>query len=303
MSADRQAWTTLAPAKINLDLRMLGVRADGYHLLSTVLQSIALADRLTLRPTDGEFSLTCDTPGVPLDAANLAWRGASAMADALGVPLRGWRLHLEKQVPAEAGLGGGSADAVAAARLVAAAVGVEVPGPRLVEIVRPIGADVAFFAYGGTARGEGVGDEVTPLDDVPAAAVVLVRPSFGVSTRAAYGWYDADAGATGAATAPPATPRRGGAPVIWAECLNDLEAPVAQRHPEVGAIVARLRAEGAWLAAMSGSGSACFGVYDVAADVGALLGGWPDGTRTWRTSVLSRAGHAEAVRCRPAPRS
>lgn len=301
MNAERHGWTTLAPAKVNLDLRMRGVRADGYHLLSTVLQTVDLADRVSLLPAEGAFSLTCDTPGVPLDASNLAWRGAMAMASAAGTSLDGWRLHLQKLVPAEAGLGGGSADAVAAARLVAAAADVALRPTQLADIVRPLGADVAFFAWGGTVRGEGVGDELTPLADVPTAQVILVRPPFGVSTSAAYRWYDADAGAV---AAPPAVAAEavGSSEVAWAACRNDLEAPVAARHPEIRAIVARLRAAGAWLAAMSGSGSACFGLYDPSVALTPLLTGWPAGTRAWCSTLLPREVYAAVTRCRPLAR-
>ena len=291
-----RAWTTRAPAKVNLDLRMRGVRADGYHLLSTVLHSIALADTLSLRPAPGPFALSCDTPGVPADARNLAWRGAAAMADALGVTLDGWHLHLEKQVPSEAGLGGGSSDAVAAARLVARGAGAELSPERLAEVVRPLGADVAFFAWGGAMRGEGVGDELTSLADVSDATVLIVRPPFGVSTRDAYGWYDADAAraASSGGGPPPEEVLSSGA-----DLRNDLEGPVAARHPEIREIVERLRGAGARVAAMSGSGSACFGLFDAAADLSPLEGSWPAGTRLWRTCLLSRAAYADATTCRP----
>ena len=283
-------WTTQAPAKVNLSLRMTGVRADGYHLLRTVLQSIALADALTLRPHDGPFSLTCDTPGVPTDATNLAWKGAAAMAAAIGVPLEGWQLHLGKAVPSEAGLGGGSADAVAAARLVAHASGARMSAAQLADVVRPLGADVAYFAYGGTVQGEGVGDVLSPLGDAPAAAVVIVRPPFGVSTPQAYRWYDeAQASAVmeerGSGRAQPGL-------VAWG---NDLEAPVAARHPEIRAIVDRLRQSGARLAAMSGSGSACFGLFPMTASLEGLEAGWPAGTRVWRTRLLARADYEAAT--------
>jgi 4-diphosphocytidyl-2-C-methyl-D-erythritol kinase len=270
------AWVTRAPAKINLDLRICGSRPDGYHLVRTRLQSIALADRLTLHATSGPFALACDAPGVPTDASNLAWGGASAMAKALNRPLEGLRLHLEKAVPAEAGLGGGSADAVAAARLVAAAAGVVIDTSTLAEVVRPLGADVAYFAVGGTVLGEGIGDRLTPLTDEPESAIVLVRPPFGVSTRDAYAWHDEHA--------------PGGRPDD--EWGNDLERPVAVRHPEVRRIVERLRASGASLAAMSGSGSACFGVFEPSADLAPLQHGWPEGTRVWVTHSLSRARYA-----------
>lgn len=301
MSAERRtAWVTHAPAKVNLDLRLLGQRGDGYHLLSTVLQTVALADRLLLRPADGPFSLLCDSPGVPLDAANLAWRGAAAMASSLGFTLDGWTLQLEKRVPAEAGLGGGSSDAVAAARLVAAAAGVDLPPERLAEVVRPIGADVAFFAWGGTMRGEGVGDDLTALADVPDSAVLLVRPPFGVSTRDAYRWADTDLARRLERADEAAALRSGeGHCPPWGACRNDLEAPVTARRPEIGRIVARLRDAGARLAAMSGSGSACYGLYGLSGVPVALLAGWPDGTRVWQTTLLSRAAYAVATRCRP----
>ncbi|BCS34648.1 4-diphosphocytidyl-2C-methyl-D-erythritol kinase [Luteitalea sp. TBR-22] len=284
-NADVAGWATLAPAKVNLDLRMRGLRGDGYHLLSTVLQAVALADRVILRRRPGDFGLECDTPGVPLDRRNLAWRGAEAMAAALDVPLEGYQLRLEKHVPAEAGLGGGSADAVAAARLVAAAAGRVVTRDQVAEVVRPLGADVAFFAWGGTMRGEGIGDALTPLPDHPPGQVLLVRPPFGVSTRDAYRWYDEA----------PAVPDAGGAGAF----TNDLQRPVAARHPEIEAIVARLGAGGARLAAMSGSGSACFGVFSPDVDLAALEVGWPEGTRIWRTHLLSRAAYEEATRCVP----
>lgn len=300
MSAEaRTAWVTEAPAKVNLDLRLLGLREDGYHLLSTVLQTVDLADRLTLLPAEGPFSLLCDTPGVPRDAGNLAWRGAAAMASALGLTLEGWKLRLEKRVPAEAGLGGGSSDAVAAARLVAAAAGVDVRPERLAEVVRPLGADVAFFAWGGTMRGDGVGDVLTGLPDAPAAAVLLVRPSFGVSTREAYGWYDADRPARLGSSAAAAPAARPGHTPSWDDCRNDLEAPVTARRPEIGTIVARLREAGARLAAMSGSGSACYGLFGPSGVPEAALADWPEGTRVWPSRLLSRHDYVATTRCRP----
>jgi len=269
---------------------MTGVRPDGYHLLRTVLQSIALADTLTLRPHDGPFMLTCDIVGMPTDASNLAWKGAAAMAAALGVPLDGWGLQLDKAVPSEAGLGGGSADAVAAARLVAHAHGARMSAAQLAEVVRPLGADVAYFAYGGTVQGEGVGDVLSPLGDVPAAAVVIVRPPFGVSTPQAYRWFD-EAQAAALAEEPDRDRGQRGL-VAWG---NDLEAPVSARHPEIRAIVDRLRWSGARLAAMSGSGSACFGLFPLDVDLDRLEAGWPPDTRVWQTRLLSRAEYDNAT--------
>jgi 4-diphosphocytidyl-2-C-methyl-D-erythritol kinase len=301
-------YTTRAPAKVNLDLRIVDTRADGYHGLDTVFQSLALADVLTLEPTSGPFTLSCTTPGVPADARNLAWKGAAAVAATVGVSLDGWRLHLEKHVPAEAGLGGGSADAVAAARLVLAALGRPFEASWLADVLAPIGADVAFFVHGGTMRGRGRGDRLERLPDVPTRAVLLVRPDFGVSTRQAYGWFDeqaveADLGPPDASLGAPNGPD-GWAP-LWQACRNDLQPPVAARHPVIEDAVTRLRTQGAALALMSGSGSAVFGLFvdDEAARAAAC--GWPDGWRTWVTHTVDTHtyGALTAVRATAAGRA
>ena len=287
-------YTTQAPAKINLDLRIVSTRSDGYHELVTVFQSLALADVLTLLPSDGAFSLACATPDVPTDPGNLAWQGAAAVATATGRSLHGWRLYLNKRVPAEAGLGGGSADAVAAARLLLAAWGETWEEARLRGVLGPIGADVAYFVSGGTARGRGRGDELEPLPDVPRMSVVVVRPEVGVSTRDAYGWFDAapPAAPTGLLDVP-ADPE--GWSRAWPLCGNDLQPPVEARHPEIADAVACLRAAGADLASMSGSGSAVFGLFAEAESARQAASGWPPGWRAWVTHTLSSDAYRRAT--------
>lgn len=282
-------YTTCAPAKVNLDLRIVDTRGDGYHGLDTVFQSLALADVLTLEPTSGPFTLSCATPGVPADADNLAWKGAAAVAANVGASLDGWRLHLEKHVPAEAGLGGGSADAVAAARLVLAALGRPFEASWLAEVLAPIGADVAFFVHGGTMRGRDRGDRLERLPDVPTRTVLLVRPDFGISTRQAYGWFDEQV--ADSHRVPPDPPL--GAPngpegwgLVWHACRNDLQPPVAAHHPAIADAVTRLRTQGAALALMSGSGSAVYGLFADEEAAGAAACGWPDGWRTWVTHTV-----------------
>lgn len=282
--------TTRAFAKVNLDLRVTGRRPDGYHTLETVFQAVALADVLTLRPATGAFVCTCDAPALPTGPENLAVRAARAVAEALGRPLDGWRLHLEKHVPAEAGLGGGSADAVAAARLVLAAHGERWPAARLAALLAPLGADVPFFVEGGTVLGRGRGDELAVLPDLPPHGVLLARPAFGVSTAEAYGWF---------ASAPPPPPAPplvlpGDAaawPAFLARCRNDLQPAVVARHPALRDGLSRLEAAGAGLALMSGSGSAIFGLFaDLDAACRAAMG-WPDGWRCWPTTTLGRAAY------------
>jgi len=234
-------------AKINLSLRVLGMRADGYHELRTIFQSIALHDTLTIRASRGPFRLTCDDPACPADETNLIWRAAARMwakAGRRGAP-RGVAIDLAKRIPMQAGLGGGSSDAAAALRALAQRWRVGEAHVR--DTAAALGADVPYFLEGGTVLGLERGDLLFPLIDVPAAWVVLVLPHFGVSTQDAFEWLDAFGVA------------RGGD--VPQEFLNDLEAPVVARHPGIGRIISALRREGASQAAMSGSGSAVFGLF------------------------------------------
>ena len=251
-----------AHAKVNLDLRVLGSRPDGFHELRTVFQTIELHDTLTCLERPGPFALKCRTPGVPLDDSNLVWRAAAALWKALGRAgdPRDSAVSIEKVIPMEAGLGGGSADAAAALSGLGRLWG-GVPVTLLREVASGIGADVAFFLAGGTALGLGRGEEIYPLVDLPPHWIVVVRPPFGVSTAEAYGWYDEDR-AAGLKEDPRELQIL---PVPWptraAQMINDLEPPVVRRHPEIQAVKAALRDAGAVAAAMSGSGSAVFGLF------------------------------------------
>jgi 4-diphosphocytidyl-2-C-methyl-D-erythritol kinase len=250
-----------AHAKVNLDLRVFGTREDEYHELRTVFQSIELHDVITCAGRPGPFQLKSRTPSVPLDQSNLVWKAAAALWKALGRAGEptDTLVTIEKHIPMEAGLGGGSADA-AASLLAFARLWGGAPLTLLREVAGTIGSDVPFFLSGGTALGLGRGEEIYPLVDLPVHWVVLVRPAFGVSTREAYSWYDED--------------RAGGLkeprelqilPVPWpsraAQMVNDLEPPVMRRHPEIAEMKAALKAGGAVAASMSGSGSAVFGLF------------------------------------------
>lgn len=253
--------TVKAHAKVNLDLRVLGTRPDGYHELRTVFQSIELHDTLVCVARDGPFTIACEVPGIPLDARNLVWRAAAALWTALGRSggPRDAAVTIEKEIPMETGLGGGSADAASALLLLARSWG-GAPLGLLREVAADLGADVPFFLSGGTALGLGRGEEIYPLVDLPPHWVVIVTPPFGVSTAEAYAWYDEDR------TAGLREPRElQTLPVPWptraAQMINDLEPPVVRRHPEIGMLKTALRGAGAVAAAMSGSGSAVFGLF------------------------------------------
>jgi 4-diphosphocytidyl-2-C-methyl-D-erythritol kinase len=261
-AGSRRRVAARAHAKVNLDLRVLGTRPDGYHELRTVFQSIALHDTITAQEKAGPFVLKCRTPGVPLDDRNLVWRAAAALWKALGRAgdPADTVVTIEKAIPMQAGLGGGSADAAAALQVLGRLWG-GAPLSLLREVAGGIGSDAPFFLSGGTALGLGRGEEVYPLVDLPRHWIVLVRPPFGVSTVEAYSWYDEDRAAG------VREPRIDVQilPVPWpsraAQMINDLEAPVIRRHPEIGTIKAALREAGASAAAMSGSWSVVFGLF------------------------------------------
>jgi 4-diphosphocytidyl-2-C-methyl-D-erythritol kinase len=248
-------------AKINLLLRVVGVRADGHHELRTIFQSIALRDTVTIRPARGSFQLECDDPRCPADDTNLVWRAAERVwvaSGRRGGP-RGVAIHLAKRIPMQAGLGGGSSDAAAA--LVGLAKFWRVDAGPVHAVAGTLGADVAYFLEGGTALGLDRGDVLFPLVDISPFWVVLVLPGFGVSTRDAYSWWD-EQSAPNALVAAGAPVRRWKGRPAPRPALNDLEPPVARHHPDILRIVAALGRHGATYAAMSGSGSAVFGLFE-----------------------------------------
>ncbi|MEO5821541.1 MAG: 4-(cytidine 5'-diphospho)-2-C-methyl-D-erythritol kinase [Vicinamibacteraceae bacterium] len=290
-------WTASARAKINLHLAVHGRRPDGYHALTTVFQTIGLADTLTIVEHDGPFTLRCPGSDAPEDGSNLVVRAAHALASELGRPEpAGLRVTLDKQVPTQAGLGGGSADAMAALRLLCEVWAVPAERDLLIRVGGRLGSDVPFFAWGGTALGLGRGDDISPLPPLPPLACAIVRPRFGVSTADAYRWVaESRVGAPPPETAetPFEAPLHSDA---WRACLstcrNDFEPVVAARHPDIAAAVAALRQAGAVLAMMSGSGSAIYGLFEREAEAASALTllvaetGWSG----WLTATTAAAG-------------
>ena len=303
-----------AHAKINLDLRVLGTRADGYHELRTVFQSLELHDLLTCRARRGEFAIVTRHPHVPRDENNLVWKAARALWRAIGYPgePRDTVVRLDKRIPMQAGLGGGSADAAAALVALARlwlggrhAVNLQL----LRDLAASLGADVPFFLWGGTALGLGRGEEIYPLVDLPRHFVVLVVPPFGVSTSEAYGWYDEERAAGFREGVGPGLPGElpprdvQVLPVPWpsraAQMINDLENPVARRHPDLLQVKLQLRQSGAVGASMSGSGSAIYGLFRTrAAGVGAARAVTRPAWRIVLTRTLSRLEYERASRPR-----
>ncbi len=176
--------TCLAPAKINRELRVGGLRPDGYHEIRSRMASIDLADRLTVEPADA-MELSCDDPSLPAGEDNLVVRAARRLAKHAGRPPH-VRLRLEKRVPAGAGLGGGSADAAATLRLLARFWSLDEDESSLAGLAAELGSDVPFFLTGGDADVSGRGEVVTPREDGPAVELVLLVPPFSISTAAVY---------------------------------------------------------------------------------------------------------------------
>jgi 4-diphosphocytidyl-2-C-methyl-D-erythritol kinase len=249
-------------AKINLDLRVLGTRPDGYHDLRTVFQSLAIFDNVTVTIRRGPLAVTCDEPDIPTDRRNLVWKAASLLhrtATAKTTAPRDVLIDLRKRVPSEAGLGGGSSNAAMTLLALNKLWKLELDLASLSRIGARLGADVPYFLHGGTALGLGRGDDIYPLADMPPVHVVILRPGFGVATADAYTWFDEERRKDKEPhhrQVPPGWP-------AWSTTLrNDLETPVVGHHPAIGRIKQSLIDAGAAFAAMSGSGSAVFGLFE-----------------------------------------
>jgi len=253
-----------APAKLNLGLHVLRKRPDGFHDLETVFLRIPWADVLTARPSRS-VELTCSDPFLTTDEANLVMKAALRLAEAVGVE-QGAALHLDKRLPHGAGLGGGSSDAAATLRLLADFWTLDLPDETLHRLALALGSDVPFFLGPAAAYATGRGEILAPLRDPATGAVyrmpyalVVVVPPVRVSTAAAY-----------ARVRPHATDRpdlralvRSNDLARWrAELVNDFEKPIFERYPEIQTIKEELLEAGAGYAAMSGSGSAVFGVFE-----------------------------------------
>ena len=282
-------------AKINLGLEVLGLRDDGYHELRTLFQTIDLHDDIVLRPRPRAVSVRCRHRLVPRDRTNLAVRAAEALRRYARVS-SGVEIEIEKRIPVGGGLGGGSSNAAAVLlgldRLWRLGLGPD----GLHRLARRLGADVPFFLLGGTALGLGRGDEVYPLRRQLRCWVVLVDPGIPISTAAVFSRIDASL-----------TPRENSTSIFYFVSrdlegvgggrllVNDLEEAAMEKAPALRERVVRardvLRGEGARVAALSGSGSSLFGLFDsarAAHRAGKVLGSDGVPVRVVRTLTLDQ---------------
>jgi len=251
-----------APGKINLMLGIAGIAPNGYHLLDTVMHAFEPGDVVVIsqRPEREGISVTCSRPGVPEDESNIAHKAALAFFAATGTRC-GLNIHIDKTIPPEAGLGGGSADAAAVLRGLDAMLGTSLSDEALCEIGVKVGADVPFCLIGGCALARGIGDKLTALPPLRGCYIAIVKPPGGMSTAYAYSLYDEYDGKL-----PPIDSRamiefitRGDVPGVGGCMRNVFEYVAAGEHTE--RIKSAMIAEGAIGAALSGSGSAVAGLF------------------------------------------
>jgi 4-diphosphocytidyl-2-C-methyl-D-erythritol kinase len=273
-----------AHAKLNVFLRVLGAREDGYHELESLVLPLSLSDRVTVRPAG---RLSVDMGGVELPAGavpagglNLALVAALAMADACEHS-GGAEIRIEKRIPLAAGLGGGSADSAATLEALNELWGCGLDAATLADIGSRIGSDVPACLAGVPVLLHGRGDLLAPAE-VGRLDWVLVALGFGVRSPDAYRWWDEDGAPTGPDPVPLLDAAASGDAVTLGSLLfNDLEAPVFARHPEVGETKRRLLAAGALGAVMCGSGSSVAGLARDQAHARELAGGIPGAIVTY----------------------
>ncbi|QCI92718.1 4-(cytidine 5'-diphospho)-2-C-methyl-D-erythritol kinase [Novosphingobium sp. EMRT-2] len=241
-----------AYAKLNLALHVRRRRADGYHELETLFAFVDAGDELTAEPADA-FSLTITGPfadGLSNGDDNLVLRAARMLADRNGFR-GGAAFTLDKRLPIAAGIGGGSADAAAALRLLARMWRLGPDHVRPSDIAADLGADVPACVASQTVHGEGVGEKLTPIDGSALAGlpVLLVNPRVACPTGPVFAaWDGIDRGALDVAN--------------WGNARNDLEMPAVALHPQIADVLAALQATGPRLARMSGSGATCFALFE-----------------------------------------
>lgn len=257
MNASPSTWISRqCPAKINLSLRILGKRPDGFHDLETRMVKVALSDELKLRclgQGSGQVQCCCSDASLPVDAGNLAVRALLLMNQELGQALD-WELELHKRIPHGAGLGGGSSNAAAALRAGNEVLGQPLRRQRLMELAAQLGSDVPFFVLDeNAAEARGRGEILTPISFPWSLPLLLIKPPFGVSTPWAYQHW--------AQSLPWPQHPRAAEPQAWGSAVNDLENPVFAKHRLLPALKAMLldRPEVA-TAMMSGSGSTMIAV-------------------------------------------
>ncbi len=293
------SYTFRSFAKINLHLQVVGRRADGYHELRTVFQTVDLHDLVTLEVVTAGVELTVVEGEAPAGAENLAARAARVFLERWA-PQAGVRITLRKRIPVGGGLGGGSSNAATVLRGLGSSLGVRPPAAELWAVARELGADVPYFLVGGTALGIGRGDEVVPLPDLPEQEVWLAVPPIAVPTAAIYGALTVPAIAALDPRLEPLLSGEGPRRLADIPGRNDLEPVARERFPVLAEVYNGLRSVGASGVRLSGSGATVFGCFAAVPAGDRLAAALPAGTRIVRALTLDRASLEERSRVREA---
>jgi 4-diphosphocytidyl-2-C-methyl-D-erythritol kinase len=258
-----------APAKINLSLRVVGRRADGYHLLDTIMVPVSLYDDVEIRKLRRVaekkinaaplIKIRCDHPLVPDDEQNLAYRAARLLLDKAksGQPIE---IRIHKLIPIGAGLGGGSTDAAATLVGLNRLLKLGFSAEQLERLGLKLGADVPFFIRGCPARARGIGERLQPLGNFARRWLVILYPGFGVST--AWVYQNLPAKLTKPSVNTSIASSLTGSGNLAEMLVNDLESVTLGRYPKIGLLKSKLLRAGATASLMSGSGSSVFGVFE-----------------------------------------
>lgn len=283
-------------AKVNLALAVLEKRADGYHEIRTVFQSVDLFDELEIRPSSSLRLICPDLPSVP-DEENTIWKAAAALSR-VAAPGSGAEIILKKHIPMGAGLGGGSSNAGAALLGLFRFWQLDVSAAVLQAIAASVGSDVPFFLLGGTALGIGRGEEIYPLPEIRPAQLVVIHPGIHVSTAAAYNSLNLPLTSQLSANKIQSfCGRLANDEACSAGIFNDFENSILPAYPAVQEVKEFLIRRGATAAMLSGSGSSVFGFFsDEESALAASRG--QDIRECWRvfpTKTLSRAQYLQSM--------
>jgi len=257
--------TVHAPAKVNLILRILDRRPDGYHNLWSIMHTVALEDAVTMRASSQRgIRLACNVGGLSVDHTNLVWRAASAVLDRAQLSV-GVDIELYKRVPMGAGLGGGSSDAAATILGLNQSLQLGWSREKMAEVGQALGSDVAFFLFAPSAIVSGRGESVRPVTIEGGRWIVLVKPTFEIETKWAYQELAATRAAVRQLSADHGELDRRDR-LTWGQVAasveNDFEIPVFTKHPQLGEIKRFLLKRGAQFALLSGSGATVFGLFE-----------------------------------------
>ncbi len=285
-------------AKINLSLRILGKRDDGFHELCTIFQTISLHDNLTFSE-DSELILTSDMKKIPLDERNLIIKAAKLLKEKYGIK-SGAKINLEKNIPAPGGLGGGSSNAAIALLGLSKLWEIEINFASLLELGKLLGSDVPFFFYGGTTIGTGRGADIIKREEINENNMLVVTPRVDVLTAAAFGRLNAAHLTNNSSKSILQICRYEAESMLLQQSLmkNDFEEIVFKLEPEIKRVKKSLISSGAKTALMSGSGASVFAIFENKMQLQSAFHNLKS-ERNWRVfpvTTVSRTSYIESLK-------